>query len=98
MLGSGEGHFGPFSPDRFPPPPPGSPSTSSSGSSSRTVAARCGSRASGGGYCHDFRRGWLSCPFGRCSAVVVTVLLATTDPFSCICWFCLIGCTCVLFS
>ena len=81
MLGSGEGHFGPFSPDRIPPPPPGSPSTSSSGSSSRTVAARCGGRASEGGYCHDFRRSWLPCLFGRCSAVIVTVLLAATDPF-----------------
>ena len=30
---------------------------------------------------HDFRRLWLPCLFGRCSAVVVTVLIAATDPF-----------------
>ncbi|XP_052362341.1 uncharacterized protein LOC118371498 [Oncorhynchus keta] len=32
--------------------------------------------------CHDFRRSWLPCLFGRCSAVVVTGLLAATIPFS----------------
>ena len=47
------------------------------------------------GYCHDFRRSWLPCLFRRCSAVVVTVLLAATIPFSFVCLFCLISFTCV---
>ena len=82
MLGTGEGHLGSIHVEGFPSPPSGSPCTSSSGATSRPVSARCGSRASGGGYCHESDRGCFPFPGGWRSAVVVTGLLAATDCFS----------------
>ncbi|XP_064881133.1 scavenger receptor class A member 3-like [Oncorhynchus nerka] len=71
VLGTGGGHLGSIHVEGFPSPPSGSPCTSSSGATSRPVSARCGSRASGGGYCHEWR-----------SVVVITGLLAATDCLS----------------
>ena len=49
---------------------------------------------SGGQHCHDSYRRWLSFLFGWRSAVVVTGLLAATDPFSPFCL--LVSPVCVL--